>query len=403
MAAPIAASRMIRRALFAGLAVLAAGCASKPPPTTQPGSQASPAVPEPTQRPAQAGPARVALLVPLGTSDERAAATARAIRNAAELAVSGPVGRSVSVTSYDTSGTPQGAAAAAEKALAAGAEIVLGPLFAASTTAVAAVTRQAGVPVLSFSTDTSVAGGGVWVTGFAPEAEVERILAFAAGQGIGSVAVYAPAVPYGDAALRGLDGAASAAGVTVTAVESYPRSFQDIENTSPGFARRALDSGAEAVLMPDFSQGLAIAASFLAFHGLPQPQFRYLGTGQWESGETLRAPELEGGWFAGADRTATEAFFNRYSTRYGQRPPFFAVLGYDAARIAAVVAADGSASGGARFSAQSLTRSGGFEGAVGAVRLRPDGRTDRGLAVLQVSRGRFEVLDPAPRRFDIGS
>ncbi|MEO0427978.1 MAG: penicillin-binding protein activator [Pseudomonadota bacterium] len=354
-----------------------------------------------TARPG-AGPAQVAILLPLGASDQRAARSAAAILKAAELAISGPDGAALRLRSYDTKGTPDGATVAAEAAMADGARLILGPLFGRSAQAVGAA--AGGVPVLSFSTDTSVAAGNVWVTGFAPENEVERILSFAAAQGIGSVAVYAPDVPYGAAALRGLGPAASATGVSVVAEEVYPRSFQDIERTAPLFVSTAQAGGAQAVLLPDFGQGLAIAASFVNFHGMPQPEVRYLGIGQWEAGETLRAPELVGGWFAGADSDAVAAFFQRYQTRYGERPPFVAVLGYDAGLIAATLASEGRAAGSADpFSRSALTRSVGFEGAVGALRLREDGRTDRGLAVLEVSDGRFVVLDPAPRRFDVGS
>ncbi|MEM7496767.1 MAG: penicillin-binding protein activator [Pseudomonadota bacterium] len=385
------------------LAALAA-CSTGPRPETR-GTAGEPAgesaTAGATERADAGGPVPVAILVPLGAADQRAAESASAILKAAELAVAGPSGSAIRLKSYDTRGTPAGAKAAAEAALADGTTLILGPLFASSTRAAGQAAAGAGVPVLSFSTDTTVAGGNVWVTGFSPENEVGRILSYAAGQGIEAVAVYAPDVPYGAAAMRGVREASSDGRVSVVASEIYPRSFQDIERTSPLFVSNARAAGAQAILMPDFGQGLAIAASFVNFHGMPQPATRYLGIGQWETGETLRAPELVGGWFAGADTAATAAFFQRYATRYGARPPFVAVLGYDAASVAARLAAE--AGGRAAFTAQALTREAGFEGAVGALRLRPDGRTDRGLAVLEVGNGRFNVLDPAPRRFAAGS
>ncbi|MEL6765731.1 MAG: penicillin-binding protein activator [Pseudomonadota bacterium] len=396
-------SSLIRRTLAVALIGALAACTTAPPPQGAGGetSAGAPAAPATPSRPS-AGPSEVAILLPLGAADQRAAASAAAILKAAELALSGPAGSAVSLRSYDTRGTPEGATAAAEAALAGGARLILGPLFASSARAVGAATQS--VPVLSFSTDTSAAGQNVWVTGFAPENEVDRILRYAAAQGLGAVAVYAPDVPYGAAALRAVGPAAAGAGVSIVAEEVYPRSFQDIERTAPLFVSEAELGGAQAVLMPDFGQGLAIAASFVDFHGMPQPQVRYLGIGQWEAGETLRAPELLGGWFAGADTEAVAAFYQRYQTRYGERPPFVAVLGFDAGLIAATLASEARAAGvGDPFSRNALTRASGFEGAVGAVRLRPDGQTDRGLAVLEVGNGGFIVLDPAPRRFDVGS
>ncbi|MEO1531176.1 MAG: penicillin-binding protein activator [Pseudomonadota bacterium] len=396
-------SNVFRRAVALALITVVAACTSAPR-SQGPAGETAAEAPAPTAAPSRpsGGPTEIAILVPLGAADQRAAASAAAILKAAELALSGPAGSAVNLKSYDTRGTPEGATAAAQAALAGGAELILGPLFGSSARAVGTATQN--VPVLSFSTDTSVAGGNVWVTGFAPENEVDRILRYAAAQGLGSVAVYAPEVPYGAAAVRAVGSVAADAGVSVVAQQVYPRSFQDIERTAPLFVSEAEIGGAQAVLMPDFGQGLAIAASFVNFHGMPQPQVRYLGIGQWEAGETLRAPELLGGWFAGADTEAVAAFYQRYQTRYGERPPFVAVLGYDAGLIAATLASEARAAGiGDAFSRDALTRAGGFEGAVGAVRLRPDGRTDRGLAVLEVGNGRFVVLDPAPRRFDLGS
>ena len=47
----------------------------------------------------------------------------------------------------------------------------------------APVARQAHVPVIAFSTDRQVAGGGVYLLSFQPAPEVERVVAYAAQQG----------------------------------------------------------------------------------------------------------------------------------------------------------------------------------------------------------------------------
>ncbi|MEM6421578.1 MAG: ABC transporter substrate-binding protein, partial [Pseudomonadota bacterium] len=162
--------------------------------------------------------------------------------------------------------------------------------------------------------------------------------------------------------------------------------------------------GAEAILMPDFSEGLQTAASFMAFHGLAQPEVRYLGTGQWEAGATLRETALVGGWFAGADTIATDAFAGRYRARFNQPPPFVAVLGYDAVRVALDLASDAAAAGTDEpFATQQLTREVGFSGGVGALRLLPNGQTERGIAVLEVGDGGFILREPAPTAFRAGS
>ena len=52
------------------------------------------------------------------------------------------------------------AAAAAQQLLAQGAEVIVGPLFGPSVSAVAPIARDRGVPVLAFSTEKK--RGGQW-------------------------------------------------------------------------------------------------------------------------------------------------------------------------------------------------------------------------------------------------
>ena len=68
----------------------------------------------------------------------------------------------------DDAGTPQGAQLGAQQAIAEGAEIIIGPLFAQSVSAVGAVARASNIPVIAFSTDASVAARGVYLLSFLP-------------------------------------------------------------------------------------------------------------------------------------------------------------------------------------------------------------------------------------------
>ncbi|MEL6268127.1 MAG: penicillin-binding protein activator, partial [Pseudomonadota bacterium] len=311
-----------RLAAAAGLLALAA-CATGSDRAATPDAPSSPSAPAAPSTPVT-GPVPVALLLPLGAAEERDAASARAIENGARLALQGAGGSAVRLSVIDTRGTPEGATSAANTAIAGGARLILGPLFGRNASAVAGPAGAAGINVLSLSTDVTVAGPPVWITGFTPSDEVDRILGYAAGRGIQRLGVYAPDIPYGNAALEAARRLAPRHGIALVAAESYPRSFQDIERTAPLFAEAARASGADAVLLPDFGQGLTTASTYVDFVGLPQPGVRYLGIGQWEAPATLREPTLTGGWFAGADVGAVDAIARRYSARYGERPPFLA-------------------------------------------------------------------------------
>ena len=84
------------------------------------------------------------------------------IANATTLAMLDLNNSQIRITSYDTNG---GAAAAAQRAIADGNRLILGPLLAEDVRAVAPIARGAGVPLISFSNDMSLAGRGTYRDG----------------------------------------------------------------------------------------------------------------------------------------------------------------------------------------------------------------------------------------------
>jgi len=64
--------------------------------------------------------------------------------------------------------------------------------------AAAQLTRARGVPMIAFSTDSSVAGRGVYLLSFLPESDVTRIIDYASGIGKRSFAAMLPDNAYGN-------------------------------------------------------------------------------------------------------------------------------------------------------------------------------------------------------------
>ena len=110
----------------------------------------------------------------------------------------------------------------------------------------------------------------------------------------------------------------------------------------------------------------------------------------------LTLPGVQGGWFAMPDATLRRQFESRYQSAYGERPHPLAGLAYDAI---AAIAAGARAGRSDAVTTRGLTRASGFSGVNGVFRLRPDGTTERGLAVATVRGNQVVILDPAPRSF----
>jgi branched-chain amino acid transport system substrate-binding protein len=192
--------RQALRAIGIGLAVFLAGCQSvvprgaapvaPPPPPTRPSTAPITGLPQDEAR------HRIALLVPVTGPN---AAVGQSIANAANLALLDTGGKKLRITTYDTG---MGAAAAAQRAIAEGNRLILGPLLAEDARAVAPAARAAGVPVLSFSNDLSVAGDGTFLLGFNPAQSIDRVVRYARSKGMTRFAALVPSGLYGDRGRR---------------------------------------------------------------------------------------------------------------------------------------------------------------------------------------------------------
>lgn len=349
-------------------------------------------------------PIVVALLAPTTAADEGVRRAAQDLVAAAQMARAERAPPNMVMKIYDTRGSDAGAAEAAGHAVRDGSVLILGPLLASSTRAVAPVAANAGLNVISFSNDTSAAGGNVWVLGRTPDDEMRRIFSFAAAEGARSVAVAYPENRYGQSVASAANGAARAAGVSIATIVGYPYSpqrgrgnFDAISEAGAGMTASIRSSGADAVLLADVGNDLAALGSFLNYNGLSPRQTRFLGLSRWSTSATLREESLKGGVFAAEDPTMLAGFERAFTARLSRRPSTVAGIGYDAVIAAAdmLIAARGGGAG-AVFGAGAIT-SGVHAGATGDFALTADGANRRALSILQVGEQGFRVIDPAPR------
>ena len=123
-----------------------------------------------------------------------------------------------------------------------------------------------------------------------------------------------------------------------------------------------------------------------------QPQVQFLGPALWAPLATQMAHQsvLLGAMYAAPDPAAAAAFTTKYQATYGAPPPSIANLGFDAAAIAKLAAAQGN------YTTSVLTAPAGFTGTDGTLVLAPNGQVQRGLAVFQVAPQTPAVVSSAP-------
>ena len=341
------------------------------------------------------GGVRVAVLLPM-TGSGSTPAVARALRQAAELALSDFGNPDVTLIPKDTGGSPDGARLAAASALRDGAELIIGPLFAQEVAGAAPVAQQGGVPMIAFSSDEKVAGNGVYLLSFLAGRDVPRIVSFALSRGKRNFAELIPQSPYGRIAETAFARAVSAGGGAAGVRASFPpgdpsAAVQQVVS--------AVNSGqaVDALFLPAGREELPALAPRLAEAGLDSSRVQFIGTGQWDAGSD-RA--LIGGWYPAPDPKGWSDFVEHYARTFGSRPPRIATLAYDAVSLAVSLSSNPP---GERYTAPQLTRPTGFSGIDGLFRLLPDGTCERGLAILEVREGGPQVIDPAPRAFAASS
>jgi hypothetical protein len=344
------------------------------------------------------GQVRVALLLPLSATGN-AGQLAQNMRNAADLAVREFAGANIQILVKDDRGTPDGARAAASQAIAEGAELILGPLFAQSVTAAASVAKPANVPIVAFSTDTATASRGVYLLSFLPQTDVDRVVGYAASQGKRSIAALLPNNAYGTVVEAALQRAVANNGGRVMAIEKYNLDQGAMQEKAQAVANLVKTNTVDTVFLPDAGDAVPFIAQVLSAGGVRPDKIKFLGSGQWDDPRILAESNLNGGWYPAPENAGYNAFAGRYKAAFGAAPNRKATLAYDATSLAAGLAAR---FGNERFSAQVLTNPSGFIGLDGAFRLLANGLNDRGLAVYEVQSGKAVVVSPAPKSFARG-
>jgi len=344
------------------------------------------------------GQIRIGLILPL-SAPGNAGVAATSMKNAAEMALAEFKEPNIQLLVKDDAGTPQGAQLGAQQAIDEGAEIIIGPLFAQSVSAVGSVARTRNIPVIAFSTDASVAARGVYLLSFLPESDVKRIVDFAISKGKRSFAALLPDNGYGAVVEAALQQEVARRGGRMVALEKYPLDPGKMVEPVRRVAQAA--SRVDSIIIADGADAVPQVVQNLAAGGVNLKRAQLLGTGLWDDPRIFSTAALAGGWYAAPESAGFRNFSGRYRARYGQDPVRTATLAYDA--VALVAALVKQQPGPQRFSEQTLTSPSGFAGIDGVFRFRTDGTNERGLAVLRVAPSGGQAISPAPRAFSPGT
>ncbi|MGL4310653.1 MAG: penicillin-binding protein activator [Paracoccaceae bacterium] len=343
------------------------------------------------------GTVQVALLVPSGSGQASDDLIARSLEQSARLAMADLNGAKIDLRVYSTGGQAGAAAAAATRAVDEGAKIILGPVYAEEANAAGVAVASRGVSVLSFSNNTAIAGGNVFVLGPTFQNSAERLARYAARSGKRNIFIAYGNSPGEIAGRDAIAAAVSRSGARVAGTGVFELSQQGVVNAVPQITAQVRASGADALfLTPGTDGALPLVTQLLRDNGLGG-ETQFIGLTRWDIPPAAAAlPGLQGGWFAMPDPGLTAQFQSRYSAAYGESPHGIGSLAYDGIAAIGALAKSGRANA---LSGSALTQGSGFAGVNGVFRLRGDGTNERGLAIATIRNNQVVTLDPAPRSF----
>lgn len=350
---------------------------------------------------------KVALLLPL-TGNVNAQPVAKAMKQAGELALFDFDKPNVQLIPKDTHGTPEGARQAAQEAVKEGAELIIGPLFANEVSAVAPIAQAARIPVIAFSSDRNVAGNGVYLLSFVAGADVPRMVSYAVSKGKTRFAALFPQNEYGRLVGEAFQRAVQENHGQIVMTKTFPadangmlapvKEMSMLAKKSVLLKPGQTDAPAQidALFIPAGGDTLPSLAPLFPYYELDTKAVKLMGLSGWDYTGVGKEPALLGGWFAAPDPKGWQDFTRRYVETYGEAPPRLASLSYDAVSLAISLSNNPPER---RFAAAELTRASGFQGVDGLFRLRTDGTSDRGFAIMEVQKYGNQLIEPAPSSF----
>ena len=341
------------------------------------------------------GPVQVALLLPL-TGDPGMAGVGQSLANASRLAIgfieANPnIAENITINLRDTGGTVAGATAAATAAVTAGARLILGPLKSEEVTAVGAVGRSSGIPVIGFSNNPTAASPGVYLLSVLPDMEMKRSLNWIKAQGRRGIAGAFPATPYGQAQETAFRQQAAIAGFAPSAVYT----FSTVEEAQQ-IVNQAMDPIKKGMIDTLYLPDRATAPSFgalLAQAGVTSDMLQIVGSADWEGDPTISgSAQLAGAIYPAVDPAGMAAIAADYQRQFGGPPHALATIAYTATILANV---NTLSMASPPYNPALMTSAQGFNGRDGVFRFLGNGRSEYALVLKKIAPGGTQIVETA--------
>lgn len=318
----------------------------------------------------------VGVLLPLSG---KASNIGQGLQNAMFMALDDLKSNKIILKFYDTKGTEAGATLAAEKAIEAGAKLILGPLMSEEVQAVAKVALAEDVPVVSFTTSPQVLQKGVYSISVLNAEQIDRIISYAKTKNRTRFALLLPDNNSGLNILKSAMMTALANNVSIVKVGFYNPDSVDFSSIVKELSSSSGDI--DAVLIADGGNRLKSMASMFAYNDILYPDVLFLGTAAWDNTNLSKETMLYHSFYPMVSKKYGEYFTNKYKNTFGEQPKTVYSFAYDSVLLASVLKEKCH-----NDLDTCIISKNGFNGVNGYFRILPTGQSYHGLDIWEVTK-----------------
>ena len=349
-------------------------------------------------------PINIAVFTPFGSKEKNLAHIGRSLRDAAILAKQDLGDLNLNLTIYNSGEREDPGTGAAYSAIKDGAHLIIGPFIPKKVENVSRISRQAGVKIIAFTDDIDVAKESVFIMGDNSLNRAEKLVQYAVKKKkyrFGIISSIKDSQSNLESSFRTV---IQKNGGIITFSMYYPDKITSLYDFTEGLRQKVISSHPDAIIFTDNpNKRIPLIAADLTdiINSAPGERLQIIGLTRWDLDSSIMSePSLEGSWLAIPDNRFRKVYEEKFLRKFGYRPHLTSNLAYDA------VAAIGVLIGKRRitktlhpFSARELTNSNGFIGIDGIFRFKPDGKIEKELAIVEIEKGRPNILKPPSNKF----
>jgi len=267
-------------------------------------------------------------------------------------------------------------------------DFIIGPIHGGTTKEIANLTREAAIPVLSFSNQEDIAGNNIYIFGSNPKQQVDRLLGFMEKQKFAYIAALLPDNYYGKMVHNRIMEDVKAGNISLAHIEFYDmRNIVNIKLAASNLKRllpQFTAQGRVGIFVPEGGERLAIIAPTLST--IQDDNVVLFGSAWWDDPMVYNNANLKGNLFIGANPMMLNRFRSHFIKQKGYVPPRIASLAYDAASLVASLVEDNDLA--------NINSQAGFKGIEGYFVFDENGVVQRDFSILQIgSNGNINLIE----------